>query len=203
MIPIPDILLGVLEKGLLMALIGGVAGALAVGIWMLIKPKGFLRANAFLSKWVSTRQAARSLTVPHKIESFVYRHHRPFGGAIILGALYVLYYLTFHYDQRVILATAGYSGPAAAWIVHALVIALGTVCVFGFIVGTYLFVRPSALKGFEVWTNRWITARQATKGLDIMRDGPDRWAARYLRPFAWVLIVVSLYILVRLSVFVG
>lgn len=201
--PMPDILIGVLQKGLLMVLIGGAAGAFAVGIWMLIKPASFLRANAYLSKWISTRQAARPLTVPHKSESFVYRHHRLFGGAIIIGALYVLYFLTFQYDQRAILAAAGYRAPAAAWVAQTFAITLALGCVFGLIVAVYLFIRPSALKDFEVWANRWITARRATKVFDVMRAGPDRWVTRYPRLFAWALVAISLYILVRLSVFVG
>jgi len=192
-------------KTLLMILIGGCMAALIIGVWLLIRPESFLRVNRFFSQWYSTRKAARPLMVPHWSERFVYRHHRPIGLIVLAGSAYVLYALVYRYDRQKIIAAffgAVHPNSSAEWLVPGLAIALGVCALFALGVGGLLLIRPSLLKGFEAWANRWVTLRRATKFLDVMRLGPDRLVARYPRAVAGLIILGSLYVLVRLGAFV-
>lgn len=194
-----------LTKALLMLTISfGVVGFL-VGIWILIRPESFFRANQFFSQWYSTRKVTKPLMVPHRTERFVYHHHRSVGLMVLAGSIYVLYALFFQYDRDKITAAffgGVYSYPPAGWLVPGLAISLGVGAVFALVIGGFLLFRPSLLKGFEAWANQWVSARRVTKSLDAMHEGPDRFLVRRPRLVASLLILGSLYALIRLSVFV-
>lgn len=95
---------------------------------------------------------------PRGVERFIYRHHRSFGVAIIVGALALL-----------IVAQAGLfrailPGGSRAQVAMILVCALAAAV---FVIGMIVMLRPSSLKGVEALANRWIqffpavaTARQ-------------------------------------------
>lgn len=190
-------------KGLLMLLISfGVTGLL-VGVWILIWAESFLRVNRFFSQWYSTRKATKALMVPRRTERIVYRHHRPIGLAIIFGSVYVLFVLITEYDRvKVIAKLFDSTYPTMDWLAPGLAIALGVCTLFALVIGGFLLVRPSLLKGFEAWANRWVSARRVTKAMDTMHEGPDRLLARRPRLVAGLLILGSLYVLFRLSVFI-
>jgi len=191
-----------LTKALLMLLITGSMAGLISGVWMLFWPQSFLRANQVLSQWHSLRKATKPLMVSRRTERFVYRHHRPVGLLVLTGAVYVLYALVSEYDRRNIIA-AFFGGvqphPPNEWLVPGLALALGACAVFALSVGAFLLIRPSLLKGFEAWANKWISARRATKPLDTMYSGPDRFLLRHPRLLAGLLILGSLYALLRLG----
>lgn len=192
-------------KALLMLLISfGITGLL-VGVWILVWPESFLRVNRFLSQWYSTRKATRILMVPHHTERFVYRHHRPIGLCIVIGSIYVLYTLAYRYDQeKITVLFFGALGayPPADWLVPGLAITVGICTLFALVIGGFLLIRPSLLKGFEAWANQWVSARRQTKFLDTMHMGADQFLARRPRLVAVLLILGSLYALFRLSVFI-
>lgn len=184
-------------------LIGGCVAALFIGIWILVRPETFLRANKFLSQWYTTRKITKPLMVPRRTERFVYRYHRVLGFFIVACALYVLYGVCYEYDKNSII-TAFFGSeeryPPAAWLVPALAMMVGVGGLFALVVGGFLVVRPSLLKGFETWANRWVSARSATKFLDTMWFGPDQWVMRHPRVVAILLILGSAYALFRLIV---
>ena len=127
-------------KTLLMLLITGSMTGLLVGIWMLIRPESFLRANQFFLQWYSLRKATKPLMVPHRTERFVYRHHRPIGLLVVAGSVYVLYLLFSQYDhQKVIAAFFGDAQlyPPAEWLVPGLALALGACTLFALIIGAF------------------------------------------------------------------
>jgi hypothetical protein len=185
-----------------MLLITGSMAALIIGVWMLFRPESFLRANQFFSEWHSIRRATKPLMVPRHTERFVYRHHRPVGLLVLVGAVYVLYALVSEYDRHKIVA-AFFGGaqppPPTEWLVPGLALVLGACALFALIVSAFLLIRPSLLKGFEAWANKWISARRVTKSLDTMHTGPDRLLLRYPRLLAGLLILGSLYALIRLG----
>lgn len=93
---------------------------------------------------------------PRRVERFIYRHHRPFGSAIVAGALALLALLGAGQSRLVGTAWLGGSGGMAAML---LVWALAVAVLF---IGIFVLVRPSALKGIEVLANRWIQLFPAT-----------------------------------------
>ncbi len=194
-----------LTKTLLMLLITGSMTGLIVGVWMLIRPESFLRANQFLSQWHSVRKATKPLMVARRTERFVYRHHRPVGLLILAGSAYVLYVLIYFYDQKRLSAAIfgdAYYSPLAEWLVPGLTLALGVGVLFAMGIGGFLLIRPSLLKGFESWANRWVSLRRASRALDEMHEGPDRFLIRWRPWVAMALILGSLYALIRLSAFI-
>ncbi|MEX0914477.1 MAG: hypothetical protein WDZ60_01170, partial [Wenzhouxiangellaceae bacterium] len=84
---------------------------------------------------------------PRRIERFVYRHHRLFGTAIVLGALLYLWRIA---SIGLLWPSAGHSawlsGLPALTVLHLLVLPFGTV----------MLIRPSLLKRIEQTSNRWI-----------------------------------------------
>lgn len=199
-----DMVNTLLIKTLLMLLITGSVTGLIVGVWMLIRPESFLRANQFLSEWHSLRKATKPLMVSRRTERFVYRHHQPIGLLILAGSAYVLYALVYHYDRKKLSAAIfgdAYYAPLAEWLVPGLTLALGVGVLFAMGIGGFLLIRPSLLKGFEAWANRWVSLRRASRVLDEMHDGPDRFLVRWRPWVAALLILGSLYALLRLSTF--
>lgn len=190
-----------LKLFVLFLLTGCVAG-LMVGIWLLVGPQAFQRVNRFFSQWYTTRKATKPLMAPRFIERFVYRHHRAFGFFIVACALYVLYGVLFEYDKASIISV--FFGPVdpyppATWLVPAMATIVGFGGFFALVVGGFLAIRPSLLKGFEAWANRWVSARRATKFLDTMYFGPDQWVMRHPRSVGAVIALASIYALIRLS----
>ena len=200
-----DFLIEVIQETALSFTYGGLGVALIVGLWMLIHPVSLLRLNDFLTTWVSTRKAMKPLTMPIKSEPFIYRHHRLFGISILLGAGYVLYTLVFRFSAATFLHAVYGSRPPAqtmVWFVEALVIILALTSILALLVGIYLVIRPSLLKGVETWSNKWITLRKPTKVFDIMRTGPEPFIAAHPRLIAGIIILGSAYGLFGLSQFV-
>lgn len=82
-----------------------------------------------------------------RIERFVYRHHRVFGTAIVLGALLYLWRIA---SIGLLWPSAGHSawlsGLPALTVLHLLVLPFGVV----------MLIRPSLLKRVEQVSNRWV-----------------------------------------------
>lgn len=200
-----DIISSLGIKALVMIAISGCTAGLAIGVWLAVSPESFVRTNEFFSQWYSLRKVTKPLMVPRASERFFYRHHRPLGLAIVLGSVYVLYTLVFHYQRNKIIATFFASSgrhATADWLVPAAALSLGLAAIFTLVIGGFLVIRPSLLKGFEAWANKWVSARRKLKFLDRMRTGPDRFVGRRPRLTAGLLILGSGYALFRLSTFI-
>ena len=88
---------------------------------------------------------------PRRVERFIYRHHRLFGGAIAAAALMLLVLIGV-YHHRIVETSVWYLAPG----VQPALIAVYGLIVFALIIGIYVGIRPSALKGVEALANRWI-----------------------------------------------
>lgn len=92
----------------------------------------------------------RVLGRPWRIERFVYRHHRWFGGFIVVGALAIIALLStarFWTMAPVLFLT--HRVPVVSALLWGLAIAI-------LLIGVIVLVRPSVLKGFESLANRSI-----------------------------------------------
>src|SRR5450756_2659535 len=79
-------------------LIGALLGVV-LGLLLIFKPQLLERINRVANRWVSTRHINQWLDRSVSIERWFYRHHRPLGLAIILGAGYILVYFGLLFDQ--------------------------------------------------------------------------------------------------------
>lgn len=124
----------------------------AAGGALLVAPQWALsRAAAWLVPDASARGAGISL------ERVFYRHHRPIGTVIVLGAVYILYFLVFHFSPAAVsdLLLAGLPiGTLKPMLVQLTQLLLFFGALLAFAVGLLLAVRPSALKPVESLAHR-------------------------------------------------
>lgn len=91
------------------------------------------------------------------LERGFYRHHRALGLFVVLGAIYILYFLVFAYSPHAVQALlfAGIDDPISRAILGQL---LRFLLFFGallaYAVGILLAIRPSALKPLEQLAHR-------------------------------------------------
>jgi hypothetical protein len=68
------------------------------------------------------------------------------------------------------------------------------------LIGTIVLVRPSALKGFERWANRWLTPRRLTRGVAREYYPLERGVSRYPRTWGVAVALLSAVCLIALYV---
>ena len=121
------------------------------GMWVLLaaaRPAGTpdtRRARQLILKLVEM------IKRPRRVERFIYRHHRWFGGAIVAGGLMLLW-LFGTYSGRMVETSAW-----SSWLsVRLALMAVWALVVFALLIGVCISIRPSALKKFEAVANHWI-----------------------------------------------
>ncbi|MBF0416835.1 MAG: hypothetical protein HQL86_01105 [Magnetococcales bacterium] len=133
---------------LLLAGIGSLAG-LVLGAWLFLNPD----ANATLER--PAAEALKKLSRPVRIERFVYRNHRWFGGGIVFGSLVTLMALGA-YGRRVVTLAGSFHGMKGleSWLWESLLLFVAMGNFFTLVAGVLILIRPSGLKGFEAWANQ-------------------------------------------------
>jgi hypothetical protein len=169
-----------------------------LAIFLLFKPQFLERLNRVANRWISTRHINRWLDRSVSIESWFYQHHRSVGAVIILGAAYIFIYFGMLFDKAYTLQHASFRGMLPAKMLDSLLDALVLSALIGgviaFIVGLFLWLRPSLLRGMEEESNRWVSSRRATKVLEIPRDDADRFVMRHAQRAGWLLLLASIYL---------
>jgi len=139
-----------LALGLLAKLVAGLlAGTGALLLWA---PAWLVaRLQVLADEAVATGSPGISL------ERGFYRHHRVLGMAVVVGAIYILYFLMFAYSAQAVQGLL-LAGIADAVVRDTLAYVLQLLLFFGallaFAVGILLAIRPSALKPLEQWAHR-------------------------------------------------
>jgi hypothetical protein len=186
-------------EGLLAALCGGLAMALLVGMLLLAAPRALLEINRRVSRWIDTRGALEVLERPLMLERLFYRHHRWLGGAIALGAGYVLWRWAVAFDRASVIGLLDRS-----WVTGGLdwVVAAGEFLVVGLhvlilAIGLVILARPSMLKDLERAANRSY-GEFSSQSLDTVIESVDRGVAIHPRLSGLALLVASIWSLVAL-----
>ena len=134
-------------------LTSGVFGIVA-GAALMIMPRKFLVESTQLRCWLFEYSITAFLNRYHAIEKLAYRHHRPIGAVMTIGAVIMLTPLLGLYNHPeailALISSLGFTGT------HALILASWMLSIFALVIGILLFIRPSALKDFEMAANRWI-----------------------------------------------
>jgi len=131
-------------------LVIGVAACSAVllGLALLVAPQATLRLSARFGRHDPLAPLLSWCDERRFVERYVYRHHHLVGTAVMLGAIYAGYGL--------LQAPQPAPDSWAALVVIALARFLLIANIMLVFVGALIFVRPSALKGVERWSNRWV-----------------------------------------------
>ena len=176
-------------------LIGALLGVV-LALLLIFKPRFLGRLNRVANRWVSTRHINRWLDRSVRIEHWFYQHHRAAGVVIVLGASYILIYFGILFDKAYTLQR--WSGKIPAKLLDGLLDAMVLGLLVGgaaaLIVGLFLWLRPSLLRGMEEVANQWVSSRRLTKMLDVPHGQVDLFIARHAQRAGWLLLLGSIYL---------
>lgn len=191
----------ILLETLLALLLGGAALSLIVGVWLYFHPERLFSLGQRLNQWFSTQSLSRAMDATFHIERPVYRRHRWIGALLAVSALYILYQLSFRYDKSATLRMLeNHNLQLAGWLLDSAAFLIALTSVLTLAIGICLLIRPSLLRAFETWSNRWYRGGdKVAQLLDDMHHHPDRLAARHSRFIAVLIVLGSLYVLTNLG----
>ncbi|BBI98311.1 hypothetical protein FGKAn22_00040 [Ferrigenium kumadai] len=176
-------------------LIGALSGVV-LGLIMISRPQILPNINRVANRWISMRHVDRALDQSISIDYWFYRHHRPLGILVILGASYLLVYFGFLFDKESALhGLAGYVPITLLdGLLDALVLASLVGAMIALVVGLLLWLYPNLLHGVEKVGNRWVSSRRATKVLNVPHDQVDSFVEHHTRLTGWLLLLGSAYL---------
>lgn len=176
---------------LIFTLLGALVSALLIA-----NPEFLNLINRMANRWITARRLNQILDRSISIECWFYRHHRAFGAVVIMGSLYIFIYFGILFDRAYALQQLNWKIPTnlMAGLLDALVLSSLTGATVAFMVGLFLWLRPSLLKGIEEDVNKWVSSRQAIKMLEIPRDQVENFIARHAQRVGWLLLLGSIYL---------
>ena len=193
-----DAIKDILVRFFVAMLCGGSVFGFLVGVGLLLKPGRIALLNQYFSRWFSADKMTEQLDRSRSTEHFLYRRHRLVGGALFVGAMFVLYIFLFSYNVRR-MSTATTSGY---WVLmDALVAILLIGAVLAGLVGIVVAARPSLLREIERSTNRWFAMEGIVRFFNSIRYSPDQQILQRRKIAGIVVIAASLYILIVLAPF--
>jgi hypothetical protein len=167
-----------------------------LGLLLIFKPRIVERLNRVANRWVSTRHINQWLDRSISIEHWFYHRHRAIGVVIVAGAAYILVYFGILFDKAYVLQRL--SGRLPAQLLSGLLDALVLLSLVGgavaMVVGLFLWLRPSLLRGMEEQANLWVSTRRATRLLDVPHGDVDRYVVRHAQQVGLLLLLASLYL---------
>ncbi|MCW8827821.1 MAG: hypothetical protein OQK94_02065 [Gammaproteobacteria bacterium] len=189
-----------LKTGTAVGLLAASAGLL-IGLWLIIAPAGYARLEERASRAFSLRRALRPLEISRNLDRHIYRHHRSLGLLIIAASSFTLYRLLFLFDPAQkglplfagLLPHARYEALSEA-LLSALHLALILAHLSALLIGLVLYLRPSALKGFEATANRWVSSRQKSRWLDTPYNPTARLMESHPRLLGLTVLLLTLYL---------
>ena len=180
----------------ILSIIGASMG-IAASLLLIFKPPLMERVNRVANRWISTRHLNQLLDRSISIEHWLYQRHRPLGILIISGACYILVYFGLLFDKAIALQRL--SAYVPVWLLDMLldmlVLASLSGAAIALLVGLFLWLRPSLLRGIEESANEWMSSRRATRMLEIPHDQVERFVAAHAQRVGWLLLLGSLYLL--------
>lgn len=167
-----------------------------VGLALIVVPGRILGSQARINRWISSREFFDRLNAPRYQERLFYRHHRWTGGVVMLLSGLCLFRLGL--DLRLtalesILQRIART-PFEAWLFPQLYWILMLLLALAFTAGVIIFIRPSVLKRFEAWANRWVETDGRLERLDTVKDIPAHILPGKPRLFGLAVLAGALYI---------
>lgn len=168
----------------------------AASLMLITRPQVMERFNRVANRWISVRRLNQFLDRSISIEHWFYRHHSVFGVFVMLGSSYIFIYFGILFDKAYALQHLNWKIPPKpmAGLLDALVLSSLTGAVVAFMVGLFLWLRPSLLRGIEVDANQWVSSRRAIKMLEIPRDQVENFVAHHAQRIGWLLLLGSIYL---------
>ena len=194
-----DLWAGWLGQALYLALLGGAALGVLIGLLLVVDSARVLRWNSVLNNWFSTQDAFRTLDESRDVKRVLYRGHRISGLLVVAGALYALTELQWGYREGWLARGSQdfASRELAAVMLESLRLFLVVGNLAALAAGAVVFFRPSLLKPLERWADRVYRPRM-TEGADKMRLQADELAKAHPRVLGLLTAAGGAYVLLNL-----
>jgi hypothetical protein len=173
-----------------------------IGVWILIRPEGFLKASKSLGRWISTDAFFESLDRPRYQERFIYKHHRIAGLMIITGAAYTLFMMYSKVDMQMFVAQLPQIGTQfwTEWLYGVVYILLISANLMALLLGLIVLIRPSTLKVIEKYLNKWVVTGQDLKKLDQTHEIALEVLPGNPRLFGLAVTLGGIYIVISMAI---
>lgn len=187
----PDLLELFLLRNLAIFLLICAPFGAAISLLLITKPQLMERFNHIANRWVSSRSLSRVLDRSISIEYWFYRHHRALGAIVMMGSVYIFVFFGIMFDKSYAMHHINWKIPTRLMdgLMDALVLSSLTGGVVAFMVGLFLFLRPSLLRGIEEEANQWVSSRRAIKMLDVPHDQVEKIIACHTQRVGWLLLL--------------
>lgn len=198
---LPDPVNIVLWRALAIFLLIGALFGVSLALLLIFRPQLLERVNRVANRWISTRNINLWLDRSISMEHWFYQHHRVLGAVIVLGASYMFVYFGILFDKATTLQRLGGTLPARLLdgLLDALVLGSLVGGVVALIVGLFLWLRPSLLRGMEEEANQWVSTHRAAELLDVSHGQVDLFVARHAQRIGWLLLLASIYLFFLIS----
>lgn len=174
---------------------------LLVGMALIIMPARFLNWGNSVNRWISTSSFFNALDKPRNHERFYYKHHRLFGGVVVVLAAVTVYQLAFHANLDT--TTAAVQKLAVTvfgkWLVKICFYILIGLSVLALIAGGIIFIRPSLLKSLEAWGNQWVDTGAPLDRFNEVHEIPANILPGKPRLFGCFVFLGAIYIVVTMG----
>ena len=183
------------DASLIFIIIGSVI-AFILGLGLILAPALTLKLNEKINTRISMREKTKTIEKPIKSEPFFYKHSKFSGTILVIGSLFVLYTLqTFNAYSLIPHLPKSISTTAWEWIIQSVEIFFFISCVFIFVFGLIILIRPSMIKNFEQAANHWISTRQGFSKMSADIDITNKLVNTYPRVFGVFIALFSLIVL--------
>jgi len=176
-------------------MLGALLGV-ALALLLIFKPDLLARVNRVANRWISTRRIGQVLDRSISIEHWFYQHHRATGMVVVLGAIYIFIYFGILFDKTATrLSLSSHVSPTLLdGLLDALVLSALVSAAIALMVGLFLWLRPSLLRGIEQDANQWVSTSRAAQMLDVPHGQVDRFIERHAQRAGWLLLLGSIYL---------
>jgi len=177
---------------MLCLLAGGLAG-FVFGCALALRSGPTLQFIARMNRWVSTREALRSLEEPHQIDPAPESPYRRVLGVlfIVSGALTIYFLLTRLQVTQLIDAKRRLGLAIVLDATKAVFLAGGA---FALVTGALMVFWPRALTAMEGRLNRWYSAPRLAAAEDRMLTPLEPHVEAHPREAGWIIAIASLAI---------
>ncbi|MDP2709844.1 MAG: hypothetical protein Q8O56_01375 [Solirubrobacteraceae bacterium] len=176
--------------------------AIVAGAGLILRGEATLRLFGKLNRWVSTREALKTVDQQHDIEQTMHRRQRLLGAVFLALAALSFIVLVAKYDVAVLSSVFARRFPPIA--VELAVVTLKWTLIAGdilaIIVGAALILSPDVLAKVEARTNRWYSTRTDADDAALMHLTLDKWAEKHARAAGWIVIVLAAFVALNLGI---
>jgi len=176
--------------------------AIVVGAGLILRGEATLRLLGKLNRWVSTRDALKTVDKQFDIERTMHSQRRLLGAVFLALAVLSLIVLVARYDAAALapMLARGFPPVAAELAVVTFKWILVAGDLLGIVVGAALILFPEVLAKIEVRTNKWYSTRTDADESALMHLNLDQWTGAHARAAGWTVIVLAAFVVLNLGI---